>query len=290
MNILVLGASGFIGSVFCSHAVSQGENILGLVRNKHILNKLGFNRISGSIENPPWKEIIEFKPDVVINFAWDVNAGNWKDSIAPENYISKYSDLFTKLLNSGVSKIIGIGSALEYSPTSVPVDENCATITADISYVKTKLMMLQQLKEVSNSFGRKHIWIRPFYVYGETDKNPRIIPHIFQKLRNNEIVFFKNPQSTKDFINVADVASAVLVTAKNDDIEGVVNVGTGVGTKILDLALKIASLLNVDKSLIKYDSAHNGDDTHPFLVADNKKLLSLGWQQNVTLLDGLKKM
>ena len=90
MNILVLGASWFIGSAFCSHAVSEGENILGLVRNKQTFNKLDFNRVLGSIESPPWKEIIEFEPDVVINFSWDVNAGNWKDSIAPENYISKY--------------------------------------------------------------------------------------------------------------------------------------------------------------------------------------------------------
>ena len=289
MNILVLGASGFIGSTFCSHAVSKGENILGMVRNEYIFHKMDFNRVLGSIENPPWKEIREFRPDVVINFAWDVSAGNWKDSIVPENYISTYADLFIKLFELGVSKIIGIGSALEYSPTSVPTDESCATITEDISYVKTKLMMLQRLMEISSSFGRKYVWIRPFYVYGETDKNPRIIPHAFKNFRNNEAVFFKNPHSTKDFINVSDVASAVLVAATKN-AEGVINVGTGIGTKILDLAFEIASLLNIDKSLIKYDSARTSDDTHPYLVANNEKLLSLGWEQSVTLLDGLKKM
>ena len=97
----------------------------------------------------------------------------------------------------------------------------------------------------------------------------------------------KTPRSTKDYIYIEDVVSALILLLEKQ-FQGVVNLGTGVGVTIFELAQTVAALLG-KRGLVQTE-ATEGTDPLGFVVADSTRLRSLGWQPQFNLETGLKNL
>jgi dTDP-L-rhamnose 4-epimerase len=99
-------------------------------------------------------------------------------------------------------------------------------------------------------------------------------------------VVYEDGNQTRDFSYVKDIAAANLFLMEHPDAgDEVFNVGTGVGTKMVDLARLIAKVYGSDIEPTLTGEYRPGDVRH--FVHDSSKLRSLGWQPQYTLEEGL---
>jgi nucleoside-diphosphate-sugar epimerase len=127
---------------------------------------------------------------------------------------------------------------------------------------------------------------RIFFPFGERDNEKKLVPSVIKRMMQGEQPVIRTPDAICDYIYVGDVADA-LVAILESDVEGAVNVASGRGTKVWDIARKIAVLLNFDL----YESRDN-----PILyynapiIADVKRLRKeVNWLIPTSLDEGLEK-
>ncbi len=104
-------------------------------------------------------------------------------------------------------------------------------------------------------------------------------------IRRQPVLVFEDGRQTRDFIHVADVVRANLTVARHPQAVGrVFNVGTGLGTTILDVVSKLASRLEVDPKVHLPGWYRPGDVRH--LRSDATQLSALGWKPAVSVDEG----
>jgi len=111
-------------------------------------------------------------------------------------------------------------------------------------------------------------------VYGPNARENMLIPRI---LRND--IQYLNVNHTRDFVYVDDIVSAIDVVL-NNDVRGVIDVGTGVSNKLVD----IAEYFKIDYKPRIADETERLNN-----AADTKILNSLGWHAKINLYDYIKE-
>lgn len=107
-------------------------------------------------------------------------------------------------------------------------------------------------------------------------------------LNDKSPILYEDGLQTRDFLFVEDNARANLFLMEHpDSAHQVYNVGTGVPTKMKDLAETLAKIY--DKPIKpEYPGSFRPGDVRHF-VHDSTKLFSLGWKPKVQLADGLNQ-
>jgi len=106
-------------------------------------------------------------------------------------------------------------------------------------------------------------------------------------LNNDPIQMNEDGEQVKDFVDVRDVAQAHLVALQNSeaDFESF-NVGSGRGTRIIDLARIVAEEAKVDFNPSLNNRYRIGDSRYSLM--DNTKLTRLGWKLEHSLSDSVR--
>jgi UDP-glucose 4-epimerase len=102
-------------------------------------------------------------------------------------------------------------------------------------------------------------------------------------------VVYGDGRQTRDFVNVNDVADAVLSSVEKSNSEGeVLNVGFGAPTSINDLAKAVMECAGLNLEVV-YDEPRLGDIKHSYAdISKAEKLL--GYKPTVSLKDGLRTL
>jgi nucleoside-diphosphate-sugar epimerase len=126
-----------------------------------------------------------------------------------------------------------------------------------------------------------------FYPYGPGEHPSRLCSSILAKLARGEKVTLKTPQSTKDYIFIEDLAEALLtVTEKRFD--GTINLGTGIGVSVREIARMLSTLL-AREHLVE-DAPETSVDPLGYVVAEASRILGLGWKPAHTIEQGLRRL
>lgn len=130
-------------------------------------------------------------------------------------------------------------------------------------------------------------WARLFYLYGPNEDTRRLVPAIITTLLRRERFAASHGSQVRDYLYVADVASALCSLAEGG-IPGPVNVCSGRPVVLRDLMASIGALIG-GESLIEYGERKARDWDPPFVVGDNKRLRTqTAWSARVPLEEGLK--
>lgn len=182
--------------------------------------------------------------------------------------------------------------------------ENCGNklnieLTTEDSMVKpnslyafTKYTQENMLSTMCPAMGIDYTIFRFQNVYGvgQSLKNPYTgILSIFSTLmlENKPINIFEDGLESRDFINVADVANAVIksIDTKESNSE-IINLGSGVGTSVIEIARFLKATYNSDSEINITGDFRIGDIAHN--IADISKAEKiLGFSQKITLEKGL---
>ncbi len=143
-------------------------------------------------------------------------------------------------------------------------------------------------------YGINTVCLRLFNVFGprQSLSNPYTgVSAIFMsRLKSgNEPVVFEDGNQTRDFVYVTDVVDSFVKVLESDVSFEVFNIGSGVPTRIKDVALVLADIFSSDIRPRITKEFRKGDVRHCY--ADISKAFKLlGWKPLVSFEDGLKKL
>jgi dTDP-L-rhamnose 4-epimerase len=107
-------------------------------------------------------------------------------------------------------------------------------------------------------------------------------------LNNLPPVLYEDGEQTRDFSFVDDIARANLFAAESNKLDGLaVNVGSGRGTPIREIAKTISAALKIDIEPVARGEFRPGEMRH--LTSDTSKINSIGYKPTVDLADGIQR-
>jgi ADP-L-glycero-D-manno-heptose 6-epimerase len=258
LQIIVTGGAGFIGSNLIRKLNKLGyedisiiENVNSLARNNKFLN------LSGCV----YKNIIDYSDvrffgDVVFHLGARSDTRGVPEKLWRMNY--EYTKRLIEDANRGGDirwgRLVYASSAAVYGSTSEISHESDVMNPLNFyGFTKAAVDSLVMAKKSPHVVG-----LRFFNVYGPREghkiNNVSIVGRFMRDAVNtNEINMFE-PDARRDFVHVDDVID-VLVAAMKADNGGIYNVGTGVATKISDVADKVATMTgaNIRRAMTPQD-------------------------------------
>jgi dTDP-6-deoxy-L-talose 4-dehydrogenase (NAD+) len=287
MKIFVTGATGFIGRAFCREAIKRGHHLLALTRDPNAKNQPGLEIAQGTLVNTPWDLVADFAPDAALHLAWIAEPGVYLNSPENEIWLEQSKLWFTQLFKMGVPHIAGAGTCIEYAASNEPLVEDSSLISPLYPYSRAKAALFDWLK-TSVPGDSSWSWFRIFYPYGPGEHANRVCTSLIHQLSAGKPISLKTPDSVKDYIYIDDLAAALCLSLESKKM-GAINLGTGSGTSILELAQLIATLLRADPALVQAaDQKHH--DPSPIVLAHPGLLKSTGWSQEISLDIGLRRL
>jgi UDP-glucose 4-epimerase len=302
-KVLVTGGAGFIGSHVVDRLVLEGYEV-------RVLDDLS----TGKLDNIQ-RHLSSGKVELVKGDIRDASAV--KQSLDGVNFVIHMAALVSvplsvenpdltfdinllgtlNLLRSSikekVDRFVFVSScAVCGDPESLPVTEQ--TRTNPISpYAESKLIGERYSLGFSERQLLNSVVLRFFNVYGPRQGMndysgviTRFIERCKQKL---PLTIYGDGSQTRDFVNVKDVAEAVLASMKSSKAAGeVFNIGSGKHTSINELAKTIMELAGVN-SEISYEKSRSGDIKDSYADISKAKML-LGYEPKVSLSDGLQSL
>ena len=274
MRIYVTGETGFIGSAFCRAARGHGHDVQGLSG-------------AGRLEAPPWDRISRFAPEVCLHTAWVTEPGKYLTAEVNQDYARWSIAFLQRMCSLGAGHVVSLGTCIEYAPAETCMSEATTAIGPVSLYARSKNEVRLALEDECERLGCMFSWPRIFYPYGPGEHPMRLSSSIAMSLQEDRKVTLKTPNSVKDYIYIEDVASALLGVVENR-AAGPINIGTGNGVAVREIARTIGKLLG--KQHLVSEAEQPGGDEYPYVVADSTRLRSLGWAPRFDLDAGLAKL
>ena len=295
MSILVTGATGLVGSAIVRELERNGEN---------------YQAISSSdLDLLDRKETLKYverlKPTSIINAAARVGGIGfnkiWPVDVFGQNMQIEINVMDAARMNN-VRNYILLSSSTVY-----PIGTNQPMIEDDLfsvgrlepsnsSYAMVKIACMEYLKAHRQQYNCKWISVVANSLYGPNDnysiENSRVFAALIRKfieaVESNEpsVELWGSGNPIKDFLNVQDFAKGVILCLKKYDSHQPINIGSGFGISIKDLAEKI-------KLQTHYQGKILWDSTKPEAldrkVLDINRITKLGWTPLIDLDEGISQ-
>ena len=175
---------------------------------------------------------------------------------------------------------------------SVPTPEN-APVGGETVYGLTKVDQEKLVLLWGKQTGIPTVALRYSCTYGPRQSifNPYtgVIAIFCTRLLNNLApVLYEDGEQTRDFSFVEDIARANLLAAETDKLDGSpVNVGSGTGTPIRQIAEQLSAALKIDIAPEINGEFRPGEMRH--LTSDTTRIRAIGYKPDVDLAEGIAR-
>lgn len=298
MRILVTGGAGFIGSNVADRFVELGHEVavfddLSSGFREFVPSKARFYegdlRGSDDIE----RAIADFRPEVVDHHAAQIDV---RRSVSDPVFDATTNILGgLRMLESctrhGVKKVIyaSTGGALYGEGRQLPATEE-HPVNPEAPYGASKHTLEHYLYIWKLLHGLDYTALRYPNVYG-----PRQNPHgeagvnaifIGLMLEGKRPKIFGTGEQVRDYLFVSDVVQGNVLALTKGSGE-MLNLGTGVGTSVLDIVRELNAILGTKIEPI-FEAARPGEIQRIYLDATRAKQV-LGWTPTVPFTEGLRR-
>ncbi len=306
MRVLVTGAAGFIGSTTAELLLDLGHDVVALdslvrghrdnvpVRSTFVEGEYGDANLIRSLG----------AFDACVHFGARIEPG--ESMTYPEtffaNNVGQSFAMFEALIETGTTKVVFSSSCAVYGNQVVmPIDESRMTLP-ESPYGQSKLMVEQGLHWLAARGRLRFASLRYFNAAGGTFVHPErhdpeihLIPLALDAAagRREFLSVFGTDYPTadgtcvRDYIHVMDLADAHVraIHALESHEQVVVNLGTGIGTSILEVIASVERVTGLEVP-VQMVSRRQGDPAQA--VASNELAREiLGWRPTYTRLDDL---
>jgi dTDP-L-rhamnose 4-epimerase len=253
------------------------------IKNYTEVNNIGTaNLLELLIDNPVEKLITASSMSIYGEGLYRDSEGNIKQGVERNN--TRFRNKDWEVYDSEGNKLIPL-------PTPEDKTPNLTSIYALSKYDQERMTMI-----TGRAYNIPTIGLRFFNVYGTRQalSNPYTgVLAIFASrlLNNNRPIIFEDGLQKRDFINVKDVIRACRLALEIPEADGkVINIGSGNSYTILEIAEKMAAML--DKEILGPEILGKyrvGDIRHCFADISEAKNI-LGFIPGISLEEGLQEL
>ncbi|AJF62668.1 MAG: dTDP-glucose 4,6-dehydratase [archaeon GW2011_AR20] len=300
INVLVTGASGFIGSHLTRRLVAEGAtvSIFGRENNKNledIIDKLSVYKVDITKFEEVKKAIQDIKPKKVFNLAATTNLERSLEALnkAVEINLNGSLNLLMALNNIEYDCLINVGTIEEYGINKAPFHED-ATIPEPVSpYSASKASLTMFSKMFYNTFNAPTITLRLSKVYGpyetvDLNLNKSLIPKLIVCGLLKKEFKLSGGNQYRDFIYINDTVDGFIEASVNKKAIGnIINLSAGKGHIIKEIVDKIVNIIGGIK--IDESEPYRKGENMVFYSNNDKAKNLLNWEPKINLDSGLRK-
>jgi UDP-glucose 4-epimerase len=228
-TVVVTGGSGFIGRALTARLALAGHSVISVSRKA----------VPGSTQLKDYREAPG--ADVLFHLAEEpqraaVNA-------LGEAYVQRMSALAHGLADGRYRRIIyGSSGAVYGDRDDAPFDVDSPVAASDV-YTRSKLCNEQIMLDAGG------LVVRFSNVYGAGMAANTVISDVLRQLRDTGPVRVRDASPVRDFVARSDAVEA-LALAAGSNYRGVLNVGSGKGTSVSDIANLILKLAGQSREIV----------------------------------------
>ena len=303
-KIFVAGSAGMAGSAITRALIkngygntSIGGELLTPLRNE--LDLLDYKKVVTWFETN--------LPDIVVLAAAKVG-GIQVNSTNPTEFLLENIKIQTNVIENAskfkVKRLLFLGSSCIYPKFATQPIQEESLMTGSLeqtneAYAVAKIAGIKLCQAYRSQYKFDAISLMPTNLYGPGDNYNKETSHVLPAMirRFYEAMIYKKPFVTcwgsgnakREFLHVDDLGDAAIFALQNwNPVSSelpFINVGSGIDITIKDLAIMIADLVGY-RGEIRWDSRK--PDGTPRKMLDVSRLTSLGWNNKISLREGMQ--
>ncbi len=282
-RVLLTGATGFVGPNTLAALAREGNEVHAVARRRgrdvpgviwHEADLLAGCEIVGEIE-----------PETLVHLAWYAEHGKFWCS--PENvrWVEASLALLRAFAACGGRRAVIAGTCAEYEWSQAVYREDAPTHPRTL-YGACKHGLHVVARAWAEQAGVALAWARLFFMYGPGEAPGRLVPSVASALLRGEPAAMTRGAQIRDFLHVADAGAAIGALASSE-LEGPVNLASGEGVAVRELAAMLAERVG-GVELLRLGALAEPADEPASLVADVGRMRAeLGFAPQIKLADGL---
>ena len=283
-RVLLTGARGFVGR----HALSA---LSGAGHEVHAVGR----RRGPEVAGVSWHEVdllggceivAEVEPEILVHLAWYAEHGKFWSSPESVRWAQASLGLLRAFAAAGGRRVVMAGTCAEYEWSRAVYAEDAPTVPATL-YGACKHGLHTIAAAFAEQVDVSLAWGRLFFLYGPDEAPERLVPALVRALLAGERAPMTAGTQRRDFMHVADAGAAFAALA-DSALTGAVNVASGEGVELRELASRIAAQTGGERLLALGELPMRAGDP-PSLVADARRLHDeLGFRARISLDAGLR--
>lgn len=299
-DVLIFGASGFVGSYLSREFIEHGYNVFGSdkVRSETLPSGVKFEPADLIDSEAVEKLVNKISPDIIVNLAAISSVGaswNVPQLTMQVNVIGALNIMEAARKGVKNPKILFVGSSEEYVVSDFPINEE-RQLDAGNPYGISKVTQEQFAKLYKEQYGLKVYCVRPFNHTGVGQRDSFVLPSFckqvaeIEKSRNFGNIKVGNLTVKRDFSHVKDIVRAYRMIVESENCDIIYNVGSGIAYSLEDM-LRYIIEMSSQKIEVEIDRSRFRPTDQPVICCDyNLIKTELGWEPQYTVFDALKEM
>ena len=291
--VTVTGGAGFLGTAVTRDLEELGANVRVIRSAEHDLRDPAATRaaVDGA--------------EVVIHLAANVGGiGYNRANPAPlvHDNMMMTANIFEQSRQAGVGKLVSACTVCAYPKfTDAPFSEDSLWLgypeESNAPYGLAKKMMFVLSDAYRRQYGFDSVVPIMANMYGPNDnfdlESSHVIPAMIRKYieaaerGDHQVVLWGTGRPSREFLYVDDASRAMLLAAERLEVSDPINVGTGVETRIKDLAGMIHRLSGFEGVTVWDTSKPDGQPRRFLDISKARELMS--YEPKVSLEDGLTR-
>lgn len=215
LRVLICGNRGFLGG-----ALERGLSAAGL-------------SVSGADQGEVEEAVETFAPTALV---WAAGSRGRDPELMRDQHVTAPLEALAQA--SSVDRMVYISTGELYGPQGVPFREQDAPRPQSV-YARAKLEGEGALRAEAEGRDVALAVLRLPLAYGPTQRGPMFIPSLLESLLSGRPFSMTAGEQTRDFLYIDDVVSAI-AAALGQRLDGVLNIGSGQETRLIDLARLVA--------------------------------------------------
>jgi len=244
--VAVTGATGFVGRQVVRALAAQGAAVVPVVRPARRATVSPWPGVARVVvtddlfaePSTRWADALA-GVDTLVHAAWYAEPGRYL--LAAENLgcLAGTVRLAEGAVAAGVTRVVGVGTCLEYAPGPEPLDVN-APLDPVTPYAAAKAAAWLALSRLLPQLGVAFAWCRLFHLHGEGEDPRRLVPYLRARLAAGEMATLSAGTQVRDFLDVTEAGARIARVALGAGT-GAFNICSGAPVTVRALAERIAA-------------------------------------------------
>lgn len=288
MKVLLTGASGFLGRYALDCLRRHGIETVMLGRRRAPDSTFADFIEADLLATSDFTALIQRSGAThLLHLAWYAEHGKYWTSPLNLRWVEVTTRLIEAFCESGGQQVVVAGTCAEYDWSHGYCREDSTPLNPATLYGSAKDAARRLAMAVCARHQVPCAWGRVFLPFGTGEASQRLIPSLIEVFRGRRPPFGVNAVAYRDFLHASDVAEGFIALLQRGE-NGAYNISSGQPVRLADVVQELAQLLDADPQAV-LDLTTERPGEPPLLVGENLKLKALGWQQALSLAQGLEQ-